>query len=136
MREQITQNLVHLGRLDFCLVQTGRNEYSIEHQYLCITTFRILREGRGTEIRTLSSSVFQVDLMGSGLFEVNFSFTPDCEDVEPEEDYCPTASVKSKSETTGMTSEDELNKADRRLYVATGRQEDFFSIPTKVAILS
>nr|XP_011470087.1 PREDICTED: uncharacterized protein LOC105353105 [Fragaria vesca subsp. vesca] len=136
MLEYITQNLVHLGGLDFCLLQTGQNEYSLEHQYLCITTFRIIRERGGTEIRTLRSSVYQVDLMGSFFLEVNFSFTPDCEDVEPEEDCCPTAPVKSEVGSTRMTLEDKENKADLKLYVAAGREQVFLSIPTKVAILS
>nr|XP_011470092.1 PREDICTED: uncharacterized protein LOC105353110 [Fragaria vesca subsp. vesca] len=122
MMEEVTQNLVHLGGLDFCLVQTGQNEYSLEHQYLCITTFRI-REGGGTEIRTLRSSVYQVDLMGSFFLEVNFSFTPDCEDVEPEEDCCPTAPVKSEVESTRMALEDKENKAGVKLYVATSREQ-------------
>ncbi|XP_004306828.1 PREDICTED: uncharacterized protein LOC101315376 [Fragaria vesca subsp. vesca] len=136
MMEDITQNLVHLGGLDFCLVHTGQNESSLENQYLCITTLRILREGGGTEIRTLRSSVYQVDLMGSFSLEVNFSFTPDCEDVEPEEDCCPTAPVKSEVGSTRMTLEDKENKADPKLYVAAGREQVFLSIPTKVAILS
>nr|XP_011470086.1 PREDICTED: uncharacterized protein LOC105353102 [Fragaria vesca subsp. vesca] len=96
----LTQSLVYLGGLDFCLVKTGENKYSPVHQYLCMTTFRILSEEGRTEIRTLYSSVFQVDLMGSHFFGVNFCFTSDCEDVEPEEDCCPTAPVTSKVETT------------------------------------
>ncbi|XP_061988180.1 uncharacterized protein LOC133706651 [Rosa rugosa] len=132
---RITKNLVHLGMLHFCLVQTGRNQCSVEHQYLCITTFRILREEGGMDVRTLRSSVFQVGMMGSGAFHVNFSFTPDCEDIEPEEQYCPTAPAGSKSESA-LTSEEKGNKDHCRWDVATGKQEDFFSIPTKPLIPS
>lgn len=59
----------------------------------------------------------------------------DCEDIEPKEEYCPTAPAKSESDSA-WTSKDKENKEDCKWAVAIGRQEDFFSIPTKMPIPS
>ncbi|XP_024198602.1 uncharacterized protein LOC112201880 [Rosa chinensis] len=110
LRGMRTQSLVHLGTQDFCLIQTGRNEYSIEHQYMRVTTFQILHKGGARVVRTLHSSVYQVDIKG-GYFFVDFAFTPDCKDIEPEEKDCPIVPVKTESLST---LEDNKSKEDCR----------------------
>ena len=80
-----TQNLVHLRQRDFCLLQTGRNEYVGDYQFLLVTTFRIVGEGEELSIETLKSRVFRLSLDIERDFDLDFCFTRDCEDIEPEE---------------------------------------------------
>ncbi|KAK9914296.1 hypothetical protein M0R45_038082 [Rubus argutus] len=105
-----SQKLVHFGRRDFCLVQTCRSEHAymhtLEYQYLCVTTFRIVGQGREMDIETLRSAVYRVAIEGRG------------DDIEPkEEDYCATTKL----------TESESESAARNLQLV---KEDFFSFPT------
>ncbi|KAL6281182.1 hypothetical protein ACE6H2_018063 [Prunus campanulata] len=81
-----TEYLVHLGNHDFCHIRTAQNNEIYCHQYLCITTFQIVVGEGGSCIKTLDSTVFHVDVSGSGTFYITFSFAPECEDFEPEEE--------------------------------------------------
>ncbi|PRQ60258.1 putative transcription factor C2H2 family [Rosa chinensis] len=109
-----TQNLVHLGGRYFCVVQTGQNIDSSEYQYMCATTFRIAGDGQEMHIKTVRSSVFRVAIEGNDEFEVQFSFTPDCNDIEPvEEQYCVSSAL-----------------VERESAWTSDVKEDFFSFPT------
>ncbi|KAL6281180.1 hypothetical protein ACE6H2_018061 [Prunus campanulata] len=81
-----TEYLVHLGNQDFCHIRTAQNDAIYCRQYLCITTFQIVVGEGGSCIKTLDSTVFHVDVSGSGTFYITFSFAPECEDFEPEEE--------------------------------------------------
>ncbi|ONI18514.1 hypothetical protein PRUPE_3G220200 [Prunus persica] len=81
--EQCSEYMVHLGNLDFCLVQSGTDSNCCGRQPIWITTFQIVSEGGKSSINTLHSTVYDVDLNGAHKFLIGFSFTPDCEDNEP-----------------------------------------------------
>ncbi|ONI08465.1 hypothetical protein PRUPE_5G179400 [Prunus persica] len=81
-----TEYLVHLGNNDFCHIRTAQNDEIDCRQYLCITTFQIVVGEEGSCIKTLDSTVFHVDVSHSGTFYITFSFAPECEDFEPEEE--------------------------------------------------
>ncbi|CAL2249483.1 unnamed protein product [Prunus armeniaca] len=78
-----SEYMVHLGNLDFCLVQSGTDYNCRGRQPIWITTFQIVCEGGKSSINTLHSTVYDVDLNGAHKFLIGFSFTPDCEDNEP-----------------------------------------------------
>jgi hypothetical protein len=87
--------LAHLGNLDFCLVQTHMMEettlgFKIKHdgrQELCITTFQVVAEGgRRRRIKTLHSTICEVEIPNSCPVHLGPSFTPDCDDNEPTEE--------------------------------------------------
>lgn len=87
--------LVHLGNLDFCLVQTHvmaetTGAFKIKHdgwQELCITMFQVVAEGRRRRhIKTLHSTIFEVETPNSCSVRLGLSFTPDCDDNEPAEE--------------------------------------------------
>ncbi|PRQ60246.1 putative galactose oxidase, beta-propeller [Rosa chinensis] len=116
-----TQNLVHLGRRYFCVVQTGQNNDSFEYRYLCATTFKIAGEGREMKIETVQSSVFRIAIEGNNELKVRFSFTPDYKDIEPEEEEYSATNALPENENAAWTSKVE---------------EDFFSFPTGPKLFS
>lgn len=74
--EQRSGYMVHLGNLDFCLVQTATDCDCHGRQPIWITTFQIVCEGGKSSINTLHSTVYDVDLNGEHKFLIGFSFTP------------------------------------------------------------
>ncbi|PRQ16071.1 putative F-box domain, kelch-type beta propeller, F-box associated interaction [Rosa chinensis] len=87
--------LVHLGNLDFCLVQNRFKKHRADReQKLCITTFQVVVDDeRGGKhiIKTLHSTLCEVD----SLIHLGFSFTPDCDDFEPTEEEMRQAATLS-----------------------------------------
>lgn len=76
-----TECIVHLGKHEFCVVQTGSNDQvDNDCQGLKITTFQIVG---GSEIEIIHSTVYEVELGDSESLDVEFCFTPDCEDIVP-----------------------------------------------------
>ncbi|TQD73085.1 hypothetical protein C1H46_041387 [Malus baccata] len=89
----ITESLVHLGELRFCLLQTFK---SWDFQPLRITTLEIVNDCSGERrIKTLCSVVRDVNVQISGGFELGYCFTSSFNDLEPEEDNkCQAAMVQ------------------------------------------
>jgi hypothetical protein len=76
----------------FKIKQDGRQE-------LCITTFQAVAEGgRRRHIKTLHSTIFEVETPNSCSVRLGLSFTPDCDDNEPteEEERVTTESMPEK----------------------------------------
>ncbi|KAM1340222.1 hypothetical protein ACFX2H_038649 [Malus domestica] len=92
-----TEYLVHLGKLEFCLLQAAATCREEESQELFVTTFKIVHDGT-MHIRTLDSSVCDLRIKGYGLFDINFSFTPECRDLEPRKEEI--FQMTRKKETT------------------------------------
>ncbi|KAM1451906.1 hypothetical protein ACFX2I_038957 [Malus domestica] len=80
-----TEYLVHLGKLEFCLLQTI-STYLDEPQEMFITTFEIVCDDETMHIKTLDSSVCDFHIGHYGTLRICFSFMPKCEDFEPEEE--------------------------------------------------
>nr|XP_028948697.1 uncharacterized protein LOC108172743 isoform X2 [Malus domestica] len=83
----VTESLVHLGELRFCLLQTFFCSRGRGFQPLWITTLEIVNDGSGERcIKTLCSVGRDIDIQISGGFELGYCFTPQFKDLEPEED--------------------------------------------------
>ncbi|XP_070668416.1 uncharacterized protein [Malus domestica] len=83
----VTESLVHLGELRFCLLQTFFCSRGRGFQPLWITTLEIVNDGSGERcIKTLCSVGRDTDIQISGGFELGYCFTPQFKDLEPEED--------------------------------------------------
>ncbi|CAB4280853.1 unnamed protein product [Prunus armeniaca] len=82
----LTEYLVHLGNHDFCHVQTGEQKNCTDRQYICITMFQIVVGEGGSHIKTLNSTICAVDVKDSISFSLNFSFSPENDDFEPEDE--------------------------------------------------
>ncbi|KAM1585831.1 hypothetical protein PS2_038712 [Malus domestica] len=80
-----TEYLVHLGKLEFCLLQTISTHLE-EPQEMFITTFEIVCDDETMHIKTLDSSVCDFHIGHYGTLCICFSFMPKCEDFEPEEE--------------------------------------------------
>ncbi|CAN6578296.1 unnamed protein product [Malus baccata var. baccata] len=81
-----TEYLVHLGKLEFCLLQSISTDLE-ESQEMFITTFKIVCDDDETmHIKTLDSSVCDFHIGHSGRLRICFSFMSKCEDFEPEEE--------------------------------------------------
>ncbi|KAM1340213.1 hypothetical protein EV1_038591 [Malus domestica] len=80
-----TEYLVHLGKLEFCLLQTISTDWK-ESQEMFITTFEIVCDDETMHIKTLDSSVCDFHIGHYGTLRICFSFMPKCEDFEPEEE--------------------------------------------------
>ncbi|KAM1377458.1 hypothetical protein EV1_038595 [Malus domestica] len=80
-----TEYLVHLGKLEFCLLQSISTDLD-EPQEMFITTFEIVCDDETMHIKTLDSSVCDFHIGHSGTLRICFSFMPKCEDFEPEEE--------------------------------------------------
>ncbi|KAM1098122.1 hypothetical protein EV1_015409 [Malus domestica] len=100
----ITKSLVHLGGLRFCLLQTFKGW---DFQPLRITTLEIVNDSSGERcIKTLCSVVRDVDVQISGGFTLGYCFTPQFNDLEPEEDNkCQAAMVQWAARRRGKTKE-------------------------------
>jgi hypothetical protein len=68
-----TACLVHLGGLNFCLLQTVTRDYT--SQRVWITTFDIISSGGRRRIRTLGSTMRKLDNKGLGRFYLESGFT-------------------------------------------------------------
>ncbi|KAM1080924.1 hypothetical protein TB2_015176 [Malus domestica] len=103
----ITESLVHLGELRFCLLQTVFCSRGRGFQPLWITTLEIVNDGSGERcIKTLCSVVRDIDIQISGGFELGYCFTPQFKDLEPEEDNkCQAAMVQWAARWRGKTKE-------------------------------
>nr|XP_011464542.1 PREDICTED: uncharacterized protein LOC105351549 [Fragaria vesca subsp. vesca] len=75
-------SLVHLGSLDFCLVQNFRQRGRVDRQQFCITTFQVVVEEGGRHIKTLHSTICEV----GNVICLSYCFTPDVDDIEPKEE--------------------------------------------------
>ncbi|KAL6281184.1 hypothetical protein ACE6H2_018065 [Prunus campanulata] len=82
----LTEYLVHLGNHDFCHVWTGEQKNCTNRQYICITMFQIVVGEGGSRIKTLNSTICAVDVKDSISFKLNFSFSPESDDFEPEDE--------------------------------------------------
>ncbi|TQD73084.1 hypothetical protein C1H46_041386 [Malus baccata] len=79
----ITESLVHLGELRFCLLQTVFCSRGRGFQPLWITTLEIVNDGSGERcIKTLCSVVRDIDIQISGGFELGYCFTPQFDEFE------------------------------------------------------
>ncbi|CAL9031131.1 unnamed protein product [Prunus brigantina] len=82
----LTEYLVHLGNHDFCHVRTGEQKNCTDRQYICITMFQIVVGEGGSHIKTLNSTICAVDVKDSISFLLDFSFSPESDDFEPEDE--------------------------------------------------
>ncbi|CAN6717854.1 unnamed protein product [Malus baccata var. baccata] len=103
----VTESLVHLGELRFCLLQTVFCSRGRGFQPLWITTLEIVNDGSGERcIKTLCSVGRDIDIQISGGFELGYCFTPQFKDFEPEEDNkCQAAMVQWAARRRGKTKE-------------------------------
>ncbi|TQD73081.1 hypothetical protein C1H46_041383 [Malus baccata] len=103
----VTESLVHLWELRFCLLQTVFRSSGRGFQPLHITTLEIVNDGSGERcIKTLCSVVRDIDVQISGGFELGYCFTPQFKDFEPEEDNkCQAAMVQWAARRRGKTKE-------------------------------
>ncbi|KAM5572398.1 hypothetical protein ABKV19_012455 [Rosa sericea] len=76
-----TDYLVHLGGLNFCLLQTVRRDVTMQRVW--ITTFDIVSSGGRRRIRTLATTMRKVAMKGLGRFLLESGFSLECEDLEP-----------------------------------------------------
>nr|XP_028959810.1 uncharacterized protein LOC103437747 isoform X2 [Malus domestica] len=95
-----TEYLVHLGKLEFCLLQAAATCIEDESQELFVTTFKIVHDGT-MNIKKLDSSVCDLRIKGYGLFDINFSFTPGCRDLEPRKEEILQMTRKKSTEKVG-----------------------------------
>ncbi|XP_021826052.1 uncharacterized protein LOC110766941 [Prunus avium] len=82
----LTEYLVHLGNHDFCHVWTGEQKNYTDRQYICITMFQIVVGEGESHIKTLNSTICAVDVKDFIAFKLNFSFSPESNDFEPEDE--------------------------------------------------
>ncbi|KAL6182228.1 hypothetical protein ACLB2K_043651 [Fragaria x ananassa] len=76
-----TECLVHLGGLNFCLLQTVERDFSFQRVW--ITIFDVVSSGGIKRIRTLGSTMRKVAIKGLGCFFIESGFCLECEDLEP-----------------------------------------------------
>ncbi|KAL6281181.1 hypothetical protein ACE6H2_018062 [Prunus campanulata] len=110
----LTEYLVHLGNHDFCHVWTGEQKNCIDRQYICITMFQIVVGEGGSHIKTLNSTICAVDVKDSISFKLNFSFSPESDDFEPEDERMTT--MKARSIKTEITSTKKPSSRKNRIH--------------------
>ncbi|PQQ09479.1 uncharacterized protein Pyn_28674 [Prunus yedoensis var. nudiflora] len=81
----LTEYLVHLGNHDFCHVWTGEQKNILIVSIFVSPCFKFVGEGE-SHIKTLNSTICAVDVKDSISFELNFSFSPESNDFEPEDE--------------------------------------------------
>lgn len=71
-----TEAIVHLGDMNFCLLQTALPAQHHDRQSLYITSFEILNEGGSWVINAIDSTIRNVNPEGCGRFLLKFCFAP------------------------------------------------------------
>ncbi|BBH03858.1 alpha-N-acetylglucosaminidase family / NAGLU family [Prunus dulcis] len=110
----LTEYLVHLGNHDFCHVRTGEQKNCTDRQYICITMFQIVVGEGGSHIKTLNSTICAVDVKDSISFLLNFSFSPESDDFEPEDERM--TAMKARSIKAEITSTKKAKQQENRIH--------------------
>ncbi|KAM2076163.1 hypothetical protein ACFX1T_038943 [Malus domestica] len=122
-----TEYLVHLGKLEFCLLQAAATCREDESQELFVTTFKIVHDGT-MHIRTLYSSVCDLRIKGYGLFDINFSFTPECRDLEPRKEEIFQMTRKKETAKNNAASDSKVHD------VGIEGSDRFMLLPRKLVL--
>ncbi|PRQ16046.1 putative F-box domain, kelch-type beta propeller, F-box associated interaction [Rosa chinensis] len=102
--------LVHLGNLDFCLVQNFFQRSRTGRQEFCITRFQVVVEGGGRHIKTLHSTICEVDTPDSNFICLSYCLTADVDDIEPKEEERVITTRSMQQEEQGVVSTNELEE--------------------------